>query len=226
MTTTHHTRTVTGVRATLALGIGASLAANILAADPSIIGRVIAAWSPVALAVTVELLSRVPVGPGWTTGRLRVAWAGAIAGIAAWVSYWHMVEVALAYGESETAAHLLPLSVDGLVVVAAVTLAELTRTATVTAKPVKVKAPVTANVPSTTPPTHRPPGRSVGSVADNATDNVTKKATVLQLHKDNPTWDQKQLAAAAGVTDRSVRRYLAAAHTLTAVPTTSREANG
>jgi hypothetical protein len=64
---------------------------------------------------------------------VRIGAAAGIAGIAAWVSYWHMVAVASRYGETEDAAHLLPLSVDGLVVVASVSLVELAdriRTAT------------------------------------------------------------------------------------------------
>lgn len=114
-----------GTRATLMLGIGASLAANVLAADPTAPGRVIAAWSPLALLLTVELLSRVPIVVGGWLSRIRVAAAAGIAAVAAWVSYWHMVEVAIAYGEAAEAAHLLPLSVDGLVIVASVSLMEI-----------------------------------------------------------------------------------------------------
>ena len=86
-----------GARAALALGIGASLAANVLAADPSLIGKLIAAWSPIALLVTVELLFRIPTTSG-PRSYLRIAAAVPIALIAAWVSYHHMVEVAEAYG--------------------------------------------------------------------------------------------------------------------------------
>jgi hypothetical protein len=117
-----HVRTM--VRLLLALGIAASLAANVMASEPTIAGRAIAAWSPVALLATVELLSRVPVAPGWPS-RVRVASAGVIAAIAAWVSYWHMVAVTIEHGEQAVAAHLLPFSVDGLVVVASVSLVEL-----------------------------------------------------------------------------------------------------
>ena len=39
-------------------------------------------------------------------------------GVAAWQSYWHTVEVATRYGEA-TSAYVMPLSVDGLMVVAA-----------------------------------------------------------------------------------------------------------
>lgn len=40
----------------LTLGIVASLAANVAAAQPSTVGRLVAAWSPLALAVSFELL--------------------------------------------------------------------------------------------------------------------------------------------------------------------------
>lgn len=39
----------------LVLGIGASLAANVAAAEPTLVGRVVAAWPPIALAVAFEL---------------------------------------------------------------------------------------------------------------------------------------------------------------------------
>lgn len=44
--------------------------------------------------------------------------AAVVFGVAAWQSYWHTVEVATRYGEHDT-AYLLPLSIDGLMVVAA-----------------------------------------------------------------------------------------------------------
>jgi hypothetical protein len=40
----------------LALGVATSLAANVAAADPTILGRVVAAWPPLAFAVAFELL--------------------------------------------------------------------------------------------------------------------------------------------------------------------------
>ena len=44
--------------------------------------------------------------------------AAAVAGIAAWSSYSHMVHVALRYGERAEVAYALPLSVDGMLIVA------------------------------------------------------------------------------------------------------------
>jgi hypothetical protein len=46
--------------------------------------------------------------------------AAVVAGIAGWVSYWHQVEVALIAGERAESAHLIPLSVDGLLVVTSI----------------------------------------------------------------------------------------------------------
>nr|WP_239152483.1 DUF2637 domain-containing protein [Virgisporangium aurantiacum] len=113
------------VRAVLTLGVIASIAANVLHARPNLISQMIAAWPPLALLLTVELISRVPADRRWLAN-LRLIAAAAIAGIAAWVSYWHMVGVAAHYGETDAAAsYLLPISVDGLVVVASISLVEI-----------------------------------------------------------------------------------------------------
>jgi hypothetical protein len=40
----------------LLLGVGASLAANVAATQPTVLGRVVAAWPPVAFAASFELL--------------------------------------------------------------------------------------------------------------------------------------------------------------------------
>ena len=112
------------VRATLTLGVVASTAANILHANPNPVAQTIAAWPPLALLLTVELMSRVPVHRR-SLAAVRLVAAGIIAGIAAWVSYQHMAGVAAHYGETGASPYLLPISVDGLVVVASVSLVEL-----------------------------------------------------------------------------------------------------
>jgi hypothetical protein len=112
------------VRAALVLGVAASVAANILHAEPNPISQAISAWPPLALLLTVELTSRIPMHRR-SLAALRVLATITIASIAAWVSYWHMQGVAEKYGETQTSAYLLPLSVDGLIVVASVSLVEL-----------------------------------------------------------------------------------------------------
>ncbi len=124
MTLTQLRRVRWAVRLTLVLGVAASVAANVLHANPNPIAQAIAAWPPLALLLTVELVSRVPVHRG-ALALLRVLATVIIAGIAAWVSYWHMVGVAGRYGETGASPYLLPLSVDGLIVVASICLVEL-----------------------------------------------------------------------------------------------------
>jgi hypothetical protein len=112
------------VRATLILGVAASVAANVLHAKGNLISQIIAAWSPLALLLAVELISRVPV-QGRTLTIVRLGATAAISAIAAWVSYWHMAGVAARYGETGASPYLLPFSVDGLIVVASICLVEL-----------------------------------------------------------------------------------------------------
>ncbi|GAA1785771.1 hypothetical protein GCM10009682_04760 [Luedemannella flava] len=50
--------------------------------------------------------------------------AAVVAGIAAWSSYHHMVSVALSVGERPDVAYVLPLSVDGMLVVASVAMVD------------------------------------------------------------------------------------------------------
>jgi Protein of unknown function (DUF2637) len=112
------------VRGTLTFGVAASVAANVLHAEANPISQTIAAWPPLALLLTVELVSRVPVARR-LLAVARVLATVVISCIAAWVSYWHMAGVAARYGETDTSAYLLPISVDGLIVVASICLVEL-----------------------------------------------------------------------------------------------------
>jgi hypothetical protein len=48
----------------LLLGLGASLAANVAAAEPTVVGRLVAAWPPVGLLLSYELLMQQINGRG------------------------------------------------------------------------------------------------------------------------------------------------------------------
>jgi len=61
----HLRRVRWAVRATLFLGVAASVVANVLHALDNPISQAIAAWPPLALLLTVELISRVPVHRRW-----------------------------------------------------------------------------------------------------------------------------------------------------------------
>lgn len=168
----HLTRLRWAVRAVLALGVAASIAANVLHARPNLISQIIAAWPPLALLLTVELISRVPADRrGLAAARLIAA--AVIAGIAAWVSYWHMVGVAVRYGESGAAAsYLLPISVDGLVVVASISLVEIAgRIRTPSVGPADGHQTATLSAETLTP-TAEPPGWEAVTPVSGPTDSA------------------------------------------------------
>jgi hypothetical protein len=138
------------VRGTLVLGISASLAANVLHAHHLLIDQIIAGWPPVAVFATIEAIARVPVRRRWLA-IIRMAGLGFVAGIAFWVSYWHMASVAATHGENGS-KYLLPLSVDGLVVVSSISLVELTgqiSVAETAARTAAAVSPVTAAAEAT-----------------------------------------------------------------------------
>jgi hypothetical protein len=57
----------------LLLGLGASLAANVAAAEPTVVGRLVAAWPPVGLLLSYELfLQQTTSGPRGGPGVLTV----------------------------------------------------------------------------------------------------------------------------------------------------------
>ncbi|MEJ3745510.1 DUF2637 domain-containing protein [Actinomycetes bacterium KLBMP 9797] len=61
---------------------------------------------------------------GGATKAARNICAGAVAAIAAWSSYSHMVHVALKFGERPEVAYALPISVDGMLVVASIVMVD------------------------------------------------------------------------------------------------------
>jgi DNA-binding CsgD family transcriptional regulator len=194
-----------GVRAALFLGVATSVAANILHARPNIISQAIAAWPPLALLLTVELISRIPVQRRSLTG-VRLSATATIAGIAAWVSYWHMTGVASRYGEVGAAPYLIPLSVDGLVVVASVCLVELAgRIRLMAAEPVTV-ADTPADIQADTATDTVRPAPKPARKRDTAT-------AVARLRARHPDLSTRDIARRLGVTDRTVRRHLSTATT-------------
>ena len=171
MTRTQLTRMRWGVRVALLLGVAASVGANVLHALPNPISQVIAAWPPLALLLTVELVSRIPVYRQ-SLAAVRLTATASIACIAAWVSYWHMAGVISRYGEVGAAPYLIPLSVDGLVVVASVCLVELAgRIQLATGEQTPESIPELANE-SVSESIPEPANGSVGESADDTADEV------------------------------------------------------
>lgn len=121
---THLIRLRWAVRGTAAAVTAVSVVANVLHAQPNPVSQGIAAWPPICLLFAIELISRIPATAFLRAG-VRIAGTVVIAAGAAWISYWHMVGTVAAYGETDASPYIWPLTVDGLMVVASVSLVEL-----------------------------------------------------------------------------------------------------
>ena len=90
--------------------------------SPPVGAIIAAAFWPIALLISLEIISRVQ----WPKGRVwfvtRYGGLTAVAAIAAVISYRHMSGLLRFYGESGVDATIGPLAVDGLMVVSSVAL--------------------------------------------------------------------------------------------------------
>jgi hypothetical protein len=104
-----------------AAGTAVSIAANVMhamAVTNSQAAWVGAAFWPIALLLAVEVITRVRWPHGLWYSTARYGGTGLVALVAAIVSYRHMAGLLATWGEDTLNAHIGPLAVDGLMVVA------------------------------------------------------------------------------------------------------------
>lgn len=120
-----YTRIRWACRAFTAGAITVSIWANTLfAAGPIAIALV--SIPPLLVLGALELVSRVRIGNGsWLRQFSRPAATIAIAGMAGWLSYWTQRAAISLYLPDKDHARLLPLVIDGFMVIASVTLTEV-----------------------------------------------------------------------------------------------------
>ncbi|WP_053721167.1 DUF2637 domain-containing protein [Saccharothrix sp. NRRL B-16348] len=97
--------------------------------SPSLASQVGSAVWPIALLLSVEVLSRVPWKPGRQWALARFGGTGTVALGAAVISYGHVRDVLIAWGYGTLAAHVGPLALDGLMVVSGFALLAMSHTA-------------------------------------------------------------------------------------------------
>ena len=123
------------------LGIGVSIAGNVghAASDGMKRGEWAgAAFWPLALMLTIEILTRVRWQPErrWTLARFAALVLVAL--VAAVLSYRHLVGLMTHWGEDWLNAHLGPLAVDGLMLIAATALLSISKERDVVPESVQV----------------------------------------------------------------------------------------
>ena len=133
-TTSQVTNLRRGVRGALGFGIAASITANVIHSLTQPHAQQWQVWSsaglsalaPVVLFISVEMVTRIPIHSrvlGW--GRLLITLF--LASCSGWISYWHMVDVAGMLGEDGGSQYIYPLIIDGMMIVATISLIELGR---------------------------------------------------------------------------------------------------
>jgi hypothetical protein len=88
------------------IGATASVAANLMASDGTPVGMLIGAFPALMLLGSLYLLENGETHPKWV--RLAI-WP--VIAVAAWMSYWHIVDV-VAEHESLVTAHLFAVIID------------------------------------------------------------------------------------------------------------------
>lgn len=195
--------------ASLLVALGASVGANVAFARPELGPRLSAATAPVLVVLAAGLLERVPLASARAWQR-RLAGGGLVFVVAsAFVtSYQHQHALLRAYGNPELSATLLPLAVDALILMASVSLAVIAeRRRQLAAEPAPAAAPVAVPV----------------AVADTPPDTVTAAEQPERTRRKAPTGERvaaarrrapdasaSTIAKRIGVTERTVRRHLAA----------------
>lgn len=115
-------------RAVTGFGFLTSAVGNALHAVPTPIGVGISLLAPTFLFAAFELVTRIPMDPDrgrWFKG-LRIGGTGSIAAITATLSYFHQRDAIFENTNGDQlAAYLLPVAIDGLMIVGSVSLIEL-----------------------------------------------------------------------------------------------------
>lgn len=112
-------------RAIVALATATSVWANSLTAQHNTASVVIMVIAPLIVMATFELVSRIPLRGSWILKFIRPTTTAALMAGAAYLSYWHQRDAFLRYSDDLNTAYILPGLIDGLMVVAAVSLIEL-----------------------------------------------------------------------------------------------------
>jgi hypothetical protein len=105
-----------------------SVWANVLHAGTfEVVTWIFAAAPPVVVLIGWEMVSRIPIfqEAPWYRRFVRPLVTLAIFAGGAWLSYWHQVDAIGRYTTDTEAAHILPALVDGLMVIASVSVYEL-----------------------------------------------------------------------------------------------------
>lgn len=172
-------------RSIMIFGFTASAGGNVLHAQKTMVGIVVALAAPTFLAFAFEILSRIPLRKetSWAVKAGRISGASVIAAISAYNSFFHQRDALLDLNPSDIAqAWTLPIAVDALMIVGSVSLIELA------VQIRELEAWIEGGKLITSKPPTQKPARP-----------VSKKEIVTKAWRDNPNLSTKDLATRLGV---------------------------
>lgn len=111
----------------LLLGFAVSVTANILDefvvhSTPEWGALFLGFFWPFTLLFSTEVMARNEWPSHWMWIVARVAGLAPVAGVAAWMSYWHLQNLMLHYGADHFSSHIAPLGIDGFMLMMSVAL--------------------------------------------------------------------------------------------------------
>jgi hypothetical protein len=136
--------------------IAASVVVNVCNAPHSFVAQGIAALPPVAAFAAIELMSRIPA-THWLIAVGRVLGALVVGSVAMWLSFNHQRSYLQHIGYDHSSAGAFPVLVDGLMLVATLSLVEVVRALRTLEAAAEMPALRTATV---TAPTRAPAKRT------------------------------------------------------------------
>jgi len=172
-------------RAVVLAAAGFSIWANVLHAKPGTVPVLFAAAPPLIVIGAWELVSRIPIlkDRPWYRRWVRPIVTFGLAAGAAYLSYRHQRSAVLRYTEDWQAATILPGLIDGLMIIASVSVFELNdRIAELEAAAtgLAIRLPKSEPKPATI---------------------LKKKELVAQLLSKHPDWTIKQIAKTANASE-------------------------
>lgn len=110
----------------VSLGIGGSVALNILHAPHNVVAQIISGTPPIALFAAIELISWIPSSHRWLSfGRIVASMS--IGGVGGSISYIAQMDAVRHYGIEGWQSDLWPIIIDGFLFVVTLSLVELHR---------------------------------------------------------------------------------------------------
>ena len=175
-------------RSVILLATVVSVWANILHSERDPVSIVINALPPLIVLAGFELISRIPIPEGtpWYMRWARLMGVVGVSGIGAWLSYWHQNAAFLRYAKDTATANLLPLSIDGLMIIASVSLIMLNQKMT-ELQARELGLSVRINKPKVTEPS-----------TPKAGSQLTTKEKIALILRDAPDLTIRQIAEKAG----------------------------